>query len=62
MAARFGEVVYWTACGLAAVFMIVGIVVFAHDGELAAGVVGGITFALPIWLAGRACLYVLAGR
>ena len=63
MIARLGQVVYW-ACDAIAV-CIVGLMAYSHvyvrpldqDGALFFGAV-----ALVIFLFGRACLYILAGR
>ena len=70
MAPRLGRVIYWTACGLAALVVLAVIAVLIPaliegkniDGALVGGVILRLVIALLIWLAGRACLYVLADR
>ena len=62
--ARLGEVLYWAGCVIA-VAMIGLTVVAYYDGTAPSGskfpvFVGG--FAFVVWLIGRACRYVLAGR
>ena len=70
MAPRLGRVIYWTACGLATLVVLAVIAVLIPvliegkniDGALVGGVILRLVIALLIWLAGRACLYVLADR
>jgi hypothetical protein len=67
MASRLGEVFYWTASGLAAL-VVLGVIALLIQALIEGAnfdieaLVGGLVIALLIWLAGRACLYVLAGR
>jgi len=60
MAARFGNVLYWAGCGLAALCVIAaGFGLFngaARDIPILA-----IIFAVMFWLGGRALRYILAG-
>ena len=60
MAARLGNALYWTANGLAVLALFIGLLCFVErfDGECAFPTV----WAVMIWAAGRACLYLLAGR
>ena len=67
MIARVGNVLYWTANGVAILLAslgVVGLVISlinkASEGMILSPTV--IVFAILTWLAGRACLYVLAGR
>jgi hypothetical protein len=65
--ARLGNALYWAATGLAlllATFGAIGFVISlinrAGEGMIVAPVM--IVLSIPIWLIGRAALYVLAGR
>lgn len=68
MAARLGNVLYWTGCILALLALIVG--TLTAVGDTADPVdyrwylfaLFGAGPALALWLVGRACRYVLAGR
>jgi len=60
MAARYGQVIYWVACLLAAQIVLYGVLVLFGNAPLAALI--PMVLAGLIWLAGRAVLYVLAGR
>jgi hypothetical protein len=64
---RLGNVLYWTASGIAVLLAVLGASGFvialvnkASDGMVLAPL--AIALAILIWLAGRACLYILAGR
>jgi hypothetical protein len=60
MLQRLGDVIYWTASGLALLVVFYGgffALIAAHLRPL----VGGLVVAALIWLAGRAARYVLAG-
>ena len=60
MAGRLGNVLYWTATGIAIVLATFGLLVVPYSGLLGAG-----TFwivATIAWPIGRACRYVFAGR
>ena len=64
MLARLGQVIYWAAGGLA-ILLLVGAgssVFLAEGGDRLAAVAVFASAAVLIWLAGRACLYVLAGK
>jgi hypothetical protein len=62
VAARLGQVLYWLACTGAALLALAAIAVFvAASGDGAATLMLSVSAAL-VWLFGRACLYVLAGR
>jgi hypothetical protein len=63
VAARLGEVLYWAACAVAGLLALAAIAVFvaATSGDWTATIMLGALAAL-VWLFGRACLYVLAGR
>jgi hypothetical protein len=67
MIARVGNVLYWTGNGIAILLASLGAIGFvislinkAGDGLILFPIT--IVVALLIWLAGRACLYVFAGR
>ena len=61
MAARLGDVLYWAGCGLAAIVFVLSLfLAFDEIGTPAVAV--GTVFASLLWLAGRACRYVLSGR
>ena len=64
MSVRLGHVIYWVACGLAVLWVILAFVASStrsvpewwFDGTI--GIVGGCV----IWLIGRACRYILSGN
>jgi hypothetical protein len=65
--ARLGNVLYWAANGLAALMATLGALGFvialinnAGEGMILAPMM--IALAVPVWLVGRACLYVMAGH
>jgi hypothetical protein len=65
--ARLGNVLYWAANGLAALLATLGVLGFvialknnAGEGMILMPIM--IALAIPVWLVGRACRYVLAGR
>jgi hypothetical protein len=63
MAARLGKVIYWTACGLVAVWALGSVFGFPRSVDdwpyhISVVIVG----ATVIWAVGRAALYVLAGE
>lgn len=66
MIARLGNVLYWAANGLAAMMAVLGALGFIialinkAEGMIIFPVL--IALAILVWLVGRACLYVLAGR
>jgi len=64
MAAHLGEALYWTATVLAA--LIVVLVVWAYVYNISRGEpiipVVALLFAVAVWLGGRGCRYVFAGR
>ena len=64
MAARLGNVLYWAASLVAGGFLVFGGLVLTFnrgpDGPFIAGAFVGI--GVVVWLVGRACRYVLAGR
>jgi hypothetical protein len=66
--ARLGHVLYWLGCGGAVVtFAIVALVtvVGASDNPLPlaalVGILAGVLYAVPVWLLGLGCRYILAG-
>jgi hypothetical protein len=64
MAARLGEALYWTATIFAAlivVWVVWGSMYDISRGEPIIPVVA-LLFAAAIWLVGRTCRYMLAGR
>lgn len=69
MIARLGNVIYWSCAGLALLLLLwlggASLIAFASGNPMtelgvAVALVGGC--AAAIWLFGRACRYVLAGR
>jgi hypothetical protein len=59
---RLGRVLYWLGCGAAGAIVVLGVLMLI--GEPRMGVlfaVAVLTVALLVWLAGRACRYVLSG-
>ena len=69
MLARLGNVLYWAFSGLA--ILIVGLVAYLVAEDVRLGLVMendawavalAVILALVLWLIGRACRYVLAGR
>lgn len=65
MLERLGDVLYWVACGLALVAFAVGCLIAISfpamwDRLMFTAVAAGAAGVL--WLVGRACQYVLAGR
>lgn len=64
MAARLGEALYWTATifvVLIVVWIVWGYMYNASRGDPIIPIVA-LLFAAAIWLVGRACRFVLAGR
>lgn len=62
MLGRFGNVLYWTFSGLAALLAYgAAFNYFFADGEKDLAIIFSILSALA-WLFGRACRYVLAGK
>jgi hypothetical protein len=63
MAARLGQVLYWVACGIGALIAAFGLYMLMTEPEIDRGAsVAMIGSGGAVWLIGRACLYVLAGR
>lgn len=65
MLARIGNVVYWAMCAGAALMLVGGTTSILRAEDTTDQwllVAGAAFFAFLIWLAGRAVLYVLAGR
>jgi hypothetical protein len=67
MIARRGNILQWTASGLAGLLACLGaiglvIALINNAGEAMSLAPIMIALAIPICLVGRACLYVLAGR
>jgi len=61
MIARLGNVLYWMACGIAALLGALGAFeFFEHKNSTA--MIGLASFGLIVWLVGRACQYVLSGK
>jgi hypothetical protein len=64
MLARLGDVLYWAGC-LLGILLVVAAVALYNVGTGGDKVVIPpilIGFAVVVWLIGRACRYVLAGR
>jgi hypothetical protein len=67
MLARLGSVLYWFGCGAALIVLAFGGLVAYEERNFAwsstpATLVVFLVLAGLVWLAGRACRYVLAGR
>ena len=63
MFARLGQVLYWAACGIAALLFASGIYIAFGDAADKFAIVGFTwAFAGSAWLVGRAALYVLSGK
>jgi hypothetical protein len=64
MLARLGDVLYWAACGLAVLFLLLSasVVVFGEGDSRTFGITWTAVLGVLVWLFGRACRYVLAGR
>jgi hypothetical protein len=63
--ARLGDVLYWTTASLSALIIIVGIPAGLNEVAPDKGwtlIAVFFVIAAVIWLLGRACRYVLAGR
>lgn len=64
MIERIGNVLYWFACGVAALFAVGALFGYANHASsdsFAIGIILTIAAVLT-WLAGRAALYILADR
>ena len=61
MIARLGNVLYWAACGIAALSGALGAFEFFVHKD-AAAMIGLALFAIIVWLVGRAGQYILAGK
>jgi hypothetical protein len=66
MLARFGQVLYWAACGVAALVFLIGLAGALREGE---GPIGSLVLSAAvavvagvIWLIGRALLYILSNK
>lgn len=66
MISRLGNVLYWTASGLAGLTLLLGALLLLTEPAMQRAPAGPLTaFAIGaalLWLIGRACRYVLAGR
>jgi hypothetical protein len=63
MLARLGNVLYWAGCLLAVPLLIFCVIVFVQGTPNDRPALGFLTLAaVVIWLIGRACKYVLAGK
>ena len=63
MATRLGNVLYWSACGIAGLLLLASVLVAIYAGSEANVflTLGGIGSVL-IWLIGRAAHYILSAR
>ena len=63
MAGRLGNIIYWTACGISglALLLTVYVAVAAADGSALWATIYGAS-AVGIWLLGRAARYVLSAK
>ena len=64
MATRLGNVLYWSACGIAGLLLFVTVLVTIYagsDDRVVFGVMFGIG-AVLVWLMGRAARYILSAR
>jgi hypothetical protein len=64
MFVRFGNVLYWAACGIAVPLLVfAGYIAKTDTGPFALeGASMFAVMAVLVWLIGRACRYVLGGR
>ena len=63
MIARLGQVLYWAACAVAVYIAGLGIAVWHGNSTRSwVGLIYPVGTSLLVWLAGRALLYILAGR
>jgi len=64
MAARLGEVLFWTGCIIATLTVLTGAVLFSGTRGADLLAYSGLTLSVAalVFLAGRAARYVLAGR
>ena len=67
MLARLGDVLYWLACIAAVGTFSVPVAVAEFSGgsappPLVAAVILGAALAIPVWLVGLACRYILSSR
>lgn len=64
MVARLGQVLYWGLSGIAAISFALGVWVNVINKAQADWSTLGVVavFSVVVWLVGRACLYVLAGK
>lgn len=66
MVGRLGNVLYWTACAFAVAWSVTYTSIFLLDRHTPTEWISGSAIAgggaLLIWVIGRACRYVLAGR
>jgi hypothetical protein len=61
MATRLGQILYWAACGIAIVWLVM--VLMRHVGAVdRRDVIIGVAGAALAWLIGRAAKYILVGR
>jgi hypothetical protein len=62
MLARLGEVLYWAGCLLAALLVAAAIAYYNFEDIKLVELLILIGLAVIVWMIGRACRYVLAGR
>jgi hypothetical protein len=62
MAARLGNVLYWTATTIAVLLALLAARLYEFGGSEPLAIWGVIIVAALVWLIGRACRYILAGR
>ena len=63
MAGRLGNVIYWTACGIAGLSLLPAAVIAIDPGrDSAFWITLYIVAAVVIWLVGRAARYVLSEK
>jgi hypothetical protein len=61
MMARLGNVIYWIACGLAAIAFVLIVASPATPEDRPYGWIGAALITLVIWAIGRAIQYILGG-
>lgn len=63
MAARLGNVIYWSCCVVAVIALVVGLIVLINPGRDAAiWIPRYFGTAIGAFIVGRAARYILAGR
>ncbi len=63
MLAWLGDILYWLGCGIAALFLAIGVASLVWgEGDRTTTVIFGFLMAVLSWLAGWGLRYILTGR